>query len=69
MAVASSDLDRAAGKTAMAASKKAMGTEDPVMPAAIPGKTKIPLPSMAETEMATTALKPSLLSSFFTLLY
>ena len=43
IAVASSDFDKTAGKIQSAATKKANQTEDPVIPTAIPGNTKIPL--------------------------
>jgi hypothetical protein len=43
IAVASSDFDNTAGKIQIAATKKANHTEEPVMPTAIPGNTKIPL--------------------------
>lgn len=43
IAVASSDLERTAGKIQREATKKASQTEEPVIPTANPGKTKIPL--------------------------
>ena len=43
IAVASSDLDRTAGKIHTEATKKASQTEEPVIPTASPGKTNIPL--------------------------
>ena len=41
--VANSDLDNTAGKIQRAATKKASQTEEPVIPTARPGRTKIPL--------------------------
>ena len=43
IAVASSDLDKTAGKIQIEATKKASQTEDPVIPTANPGRTNIPL--------------------------
>ena len=43
IAVASSDFDKTAGKIQSEAIKKASQTEDPVIPTAKPGSTKIPL--------------------------
>ena len=43
IAVASSDFDKTAGRIQKAATKNASQTEDPVIPTAKPGKTKIPL--------------------------
>ena len=43
IAVASSDLERTAGKIQTEATNKANQTEEPVIPTASPGKTKIPL--------------------------
>ena len=69
MAVANSDFERAAGKTEREANIQANQTEAPVLVAAMPGKTKIPEPSIADTDIDTTAPSPSLLSSFFTQLW
>ena len=43
MAVASSDFDSTAGRIQRAATKKASQTDEPVIPTAKPGNTKIPL--------------------------
>jgi hypothetical protein len=67
MAVANSDLERAAGKMQTAASKYANQTEEPVFAAASPGSTKMPLPSIPPMLMAMTDVKERLLSSFFKL--
>lgn len=65
MAVASSDFESAAGKIQSAANKYANQTEDPVLAAAKPGKTKIPLPNMPPILIAITEIKDKLRSSFF----
>ena len=41
--MASSDFDKTAGKIHNAETRKANQTEDPVIPTASPGRTKIPL--------------------------
>ena len=43
IAVASSDLERTAGRIQRAATRKASQTDEPVIPTASPGRTKIPL--------------------------
>ncbi len=43
IAVASSDFDSTAGRIHRAATKKASQTDEPVIPTAKPGNTKIPL--------------------------
>jgi hypothetical protein len=43
MAVANSDFDKTAGRIHKAATRNANQTEEPVIPTAIPGSTKIPL--------------------------
>jgi len=63
--VASSDLDNAAGKIQTAANRYASQTEDPVFAAAMPGSTKIPLPSIPPILMAIADVKDKLLLSFF----
>jgi hypothetical protein len=65
MAVASSDFDNAAGNTANPATRYASQTIGPVFPAARPGNTKMPLPSMALTLIAITAPRPRRLSRVF----
>ena len=65
IAVASSDLDRAAGSMQIAAKRYANQSEDPVLAAASPGSTKIPLPSIPPMLMATTEVSDRLRSSFF----
>ena len=65
IAVASSDLDKAAGKIQIAAIRYATQIEDPVLAAAIPGKTKIPDPSIPAILIAITEDRESFLSSFF----
>jgi len=65
MAVASSDFESAAGKIQSAANKYASQTEDPVLAAANPGKTKIPLPNIPPILIAITEIKDKLRSSFF----
>ena len=65
MAVASSDFESAAGKIQSAANKYASQTEDPVLAAANPGKTKIPLPNIPPILMAIAEVKETLRFSFF----
>ena len=64
IAVASSDLDKTAGKMHIAASRKASQIDEPVFAAAIPGKTKIP-PNIPAILIAITDDRPSFLLSFF----
>ena len=52
--MASSDLERAAGKTQRAPNKYANQTEEPVIFEANPGRTKIPLPSIPPMLIAIT---------------
>ena len=65
MAVANSDFESAAGKTQTAASKYANHTEEPVLAAARPGSTNIPLPSIPPILIAITEVNDKLRSSFF----
>ena len=67
IAVASSDFESAAGTINSAAIKYASQIEDPVFAAAIPGNTKIPLPSIPPILIAMIAGRVSVLLSFFIL--
>jgi hypothetical protein len=53
----------------MAAIRYASHTDDPVLAAASPGSTKIPLPSIPPILIAITAGKANLLSNFFKILF
>ena len=63
MAVAISDLLSAAGRTIAPARRKASITLGPVILAARPGSTKIPLPIIAPMLMVNTAYSPRFRSS------
>ena len=64
IAVASSDFDKTAGRIQRAATKKANQTEEPVIPTAIPGNTKIPL-SIPPILIAIAVGRVKVLCSFF----
>jgi len=66
--VPNSDFERTAGRIQSAATRKASHTEEPVIPTANPGRTKIPL----NIPPILTAIAPGndkVLSSFFKILF
>ena len=65
--VANSLFDKAAGRIHTAANKYAIQMEEPVLAAAIPGRTKIPLPSMPPILIAIAEVSVTLRLSFFKL--